>query len=210
MPDQRYRVLFIASHAVQYQSPIFRRLAVHPQLDIHVAYCTLKGAEAAVDTEFGAKIQWDIQLLDGYPWSEVPNRGSGRESFFGLCNPGLWTLIRGGNYDAVVSYVGYIRATFWLTYLTAKFSNVAFLFGCDQGSLIPRDRRRWKTQIKRLGWPLLYRLADQVLVSSTRAKQLVQSLGIREEHISLTPLVVDNAWWTAKATEVDRNAVRAS
>src|SRR5439155_389756 len=98
-------------------------------LDLHVAYCTLRGAEAGHDPEFGANIQWDVPLLDGYSWTHVLNRGSGAESFFGLFNPGLWRLIRGGNYDAVVSYVGYVRASFWVALAAAKLSNAAFIFG---------------------------------------------------------------------------------
>lgn len=210
MPDHRHRVLFVASHPVQYQAPVFRRLTDEPNLEIHVAYCSLKGAETARDPEFSASFQWDVPLLDGYSWSHVPNRGSGKETLFGLINPGLWKRIRSGNYDAVVCYIGYVRATFWMALLAAKFSNTAFLFGCDQGSLAPRDGRWWKKEVKRFAWPLLYQLADHVVVSSTHASQLVQSLGIPEEHISLTPLVVDNAWWTAKAAEADCKAVRAS
>src|SRR5260370_18593877 len=125
MPDRRSRVLFVASHPVQYQAPLFRRLAGHSSLDLQVAYCTLRGAEAGHDPEFGASIQWDVPLLDRYSWTHVPNRGSGAESFFGLFNPGLWKLIRGGNYDAVFSYVGYLLATFWVAPAAAKLSNAA-------------------------------------------------------------------------------------
>ena len=210
MPDQRYRVLFIASHAVQYQSPIFRRLAAHPRLDIHVAYCTLKGAEAAFDPEFGAKIQWDIPLLDGYPWSEVRNQGSGKESFFGLRNPGLWSLIRRGNYDAVVCYVGYVRASFWIARLAARLSNTAFLFGTDAVALTPLDGRMWKRPIKRLFWPLLYRMATQVIVPSSGSRDLLLSLGLSSKRITVTPYTVDNDWWLAQSARVDRVAVRTS
>jgi glycosyltransferase involved in cell wall biosynthesis len=208
MPDQRYRVLFVASHAVQYQSPIFRRLATHPELDIHVAYCTLKGAEAAYDPEFGAKIQWDLPLLDGYPWSEVPNRGSGKESFFGLYNPGLWRLIRTGNYDAVVCYIGYVRASFWIARLAAKLSNSAFLFGTDAVTLTPLDGRTWKRPIKRLLWPLLYRVATQVIVPSSGSRDLLLSLGLPSDRVTLTPYTVDNDWWLEQSAGVDRTAVR--
>jgi hypothetical protein len=31
MPDRRYRVLAVSAHPVQYMSPIFRRMAVHPR-----------------------------------------------------------------------------------------------------------------------------------------------------------------------------------
>ena len=210
MSDQRYRVLFVVSHAVQYQSPTFRRLAAEPQLDIHVAYCSLKGAQATRDPEFGVDVQWDVPLLDGYPWSHVPNRGSGKESFLGLFNPGLWRLIREGKYDAVVCHVGYVRATFWLAYFAARSLGTAFLFGCDQGSLEPRDGRKWKREFKKLAWPLLYHLADQVVVSSNSAKKLVHSLGIPAECITLTPLCVDNEWWIARSAQVDRCSVRES
>ncbi|HKV62958.1 MAG TPA: hypothetical protein VJO16_13660 [Candidatus Acidoferrum sp.] len=33
MPDRRYRVLAVATHPVQYMTPIFRRMAKHPSLD---------------------------------------------------------------------------------------------------------------------------------------------------------------------------------
>src|SRR5438874_2606950 len=90
MPERRYRILFVASHPVQYQAPLFRRMAKQSSLDLHVAYCTLRGAVAGHDMEFGTSIQWDVPLLNGYSWTHVLNRGSGAESFFGLFNPGLW------------------------------------------------------------------------------------------------------------------------
>jgi glycosyltransferase involved in cell wall biosynthesis len=208
MPEKRYRVLFVASHAVQYQSPIFRRLAVEPQLDVHVAYCTLKGAEAAHDPEFGTSIQWDIPLLEGYSWSEVRNRGSGKESFFGLYNPGLWKLIRQGKYDAVVCYVSYTRASFWIARLAAKLSNAAFLFGTDTVTLTPRDGRIWKKAVKRALWPLLYRMATQVIVPSSGSRDLMLSLGLPHDRITLTPYTVDNEWWLAQSAHANRLALR--
>ena len=82
--ERRFRVLAIASHPVQYATPVFRLLAQHARLDFHVAYCSLRGAETAYDPEFGANVKWDVPLLEGYPWTHVPNRGSGSESFLGL------------------------------------------------------------------------------------------------------------------------------
>ena len=102
MSEQRFRVLVVVSHPIQYAVPVFRLLARQSRLDFHVAYCTLRGAEAAYDPEFGRSVQWDVPLLDGYKWTNVPNQGSGSKSFFGLYNPGLWKLIRGGHFDAVL------------------------------------------------------------------------------------------------------------
>lgn len=209
MSERRYRVLAVAAHPVQYMAPIFSRMADHPAFDLHVAYCALGGAEAAHDPEFGANVKWDVPLLDGYSWSHVPNRGSGSESFLGLCNPGFWELIRGGNFDAVLCFTGYRRATFWIALLASKFSKTAFLFGSDATALAPRDGRAWKIILKRVFWPRLFRLADQVIVPSSRSVDLMLSLGLSAERVTLTPYSVDNDWWISQSSRVDRAATRA-
>jgi len=210
MSERRFRVLVIASHPVQYSSPVFRLMAQHPTLDFHVAYCSLRGAEAGHDPEFGRSVKWDVPLLDGYAWTHVQNRGSGSESFFGLCNPGLWKLIREGRFDAAICFTGYIRASFWISYFAAKYAGAAFLFGTDATTLASRDSRKWKQLVKSLVWPVLFRLADQVIVPSTRTQNLILSLGISGERVTLAPYVVDNAWWTRESAGVNRQAVRAS
>jgi glycosyltransferase involved in cell wall biosynthesis len=209
MGDRRYRVLAVATHPVQYMSPIFRRMAAHPALDLHVAYCSLRGAEAGHDPEFGASFQWDVPLLDGYAWTHVANRGSGAESFFGLWNPGIWRLIRGGNFDAVLCFTGYRNATFWISYFAARQSWSAFLFGADTTTLTPLDGRMWKRRLKRVVWPLLFRLADQVIVPSSGTRDLMLSLGLPADRVTLTPYSVDNDWWIRQSAQVDRTAVRA-
>jgi glycosyltransferase involved in cell wall biosynthesis len=210
MPDRRYRVLAIATHPAQYQAPLFCRMAMRADLDLRVAYCTLRGAEAAHDPEFGATFKWDIPLLDGYAWTHVPNKGSGAESFFGLRNNGIWKIIREGKFDAVLCYVGYVRASFWIACSAAKLSRTAFLFGTDATTLTPRDGRMWKRHVKRLFWPFLFRIADQVIVPSSGSVALMRSLGLPEERITMTPYVVDNDWWLAESSRVDRAAVRDS
>jgi len=210
VPDRRYRVLFVCGHPVQYMSPLLERMARHPRLDVKAAYCRLRGAKAGVDPEFGANIQWDIPLLDGYDWVEIPNKGTDSEGFFGLYNPGLWKLVREGNFDAVFCHTGYIRASFWITCFASKLSRSAFLFGTDATTLTPLDRRMWKRPVKRIFWPFLYRIASQALAPSTGTRDLLRSLGIPEERITLVPYVVDNDWWKAQSALVDRNAVRAS
>ena len=210
VPERRMRVLFVASHPVQYQAPLFRRLASDPRIESHVVYATLKGAQRALDPEFGTEIKWDVPLLDGYEWREAKNLGSGKESFWGLFNPSVWKTIRSGKFDAVVSFVGYVRATFWIALLAAKSSGAAFLFGTDATSLAPRDGKKWKIAIKKIGWPFLFCLADQVIALSTAGVEFMCSLGIPRERVSLIPFVVDNDWWKREAAKVDRDAVRKS
>ncbi len=170
----------------------------------------LGGAKAAHDPEFNTTVQWDVPLLDGFPWTEIENKGDGRPGFFGLLNPGMWKFIRQGKFDAAICYTGYIRATFWIGYFACKFSRTAFLFGTDSFTLVARDGRSWKPFVKKLFWPFLYRMADQAIVVSSPGRDLMLSLHIPEDHISIIPNAVDNDWWIARASQVDRRAVRAT
>jgi glycosyltransferase involved in cell wall biosynthesis len=211
MTGSKYRVLVLASHPTQYSTPVFRLMAQDPRLEIQVAYCSLQGAKAGYDAGFDREIAWDVPLLDGYPWIELPNRASkpGLERFWGLVNPGVWKLIREGRFDAVAIYTGYVYATFWIAIAAAKTSGASVFFGTDSHEIAPRNASAWKTAVKRRLWPRLFRLADVAIVPSSGSVGLMRSLGIPENRIALTPYVVDNNRWKQAAARVDRAAVRA-
>jgi glycosyltransferase involved in cell wall biosynthesis len=204
------RVLLVATHPVQYAVPAFRIMAKDPRVEIQVVFCSMQGAESEVDSEFGVNVKWDIPLLEGFPWVCLPNRlGKPRlGAFFGLCNPGIWKLIRSRKVEAVILNTGYRYATYWLAIAAAKASGVPVFFGTDATSLQPRDRKRWKKPLKRLLLPAIYRLNDIVVVSSEAGRQFILSLGIPESRIVMAPQSVDNTWWQERASEVDRGAVR--
>jgi glycosyltransferase involved in cell wall biosynthesis len=210
LPEPRYRVLAVGSHPVQYMTPLLRRMALHPQLDFSVAYCTLRGAQPAHDPDFNTTVKWDVPLLEGYYWQEIPNHGSGSASFWGLHNPGLSKLIRRGEFDAVLCYLSYLCASFWISYFACRRSGAAFIFGTDASSLLPRSGGLWRAHLKRAYWPMLFSLADQVIVPSNSTRDLMLSLRIPAEHITLTPYSVDNDWWMDQSEKVDREAIRAS
>src|SRR6266403_2580461 len=65
--DTRRRLLVVASHVVQYSSPIFQKLAQDPRLEIVVAYCSMQGAQTGVDPGFGVQVSWDTPLLEDIP-----------------------------------------------------------------------------------------------------------------------------------------------
>jgi len=208
--ESRLRVLIIASHPVQYESPILRRLEQDSRVVSEVAYCSLQGAEAGIDPDFGVEVKWDIPLLDGYKWTLIRNRSWAPRigSFFGLLNVGIWRKIRRGNFDAVVLLTGYVYATFWIAVAAAKMSSVPVLFGTDATSLEPRDGKRWKVLVKRRLLPAIFRLADIVIIPSEAGRQFILGMGISDSRVVLTPFVVDNDWWRRRASEVNRSEVR--
>jgi len=208
--ERKYRILIVVSHPVQYAVPVYRLMAQHPKLDILVAYCSLQGVQSGVDPGFGIEVKWDIPLLDGYPWIQVLNQSPkpGLKRFFGLLNVELYKQVSQGCFDAVVAYTGYAYASFWVAAVAAKSNKTALLFGTDAHELSSRDRQSWKTYLKKLLLPQIFRLADVVIVPSSGGVKFMHSLGIAEQRVQLTPYVVNNEWWITQAQQVNRTAVR--
>jgi glycosyltransferase involved in cell wall biosynthesis len=212
LPEPRYRVLVLVTHVIPYGSSLLRLLAKDPRLELLVAYCSLQGAEAGIDPEFGIEIHWDTPLLEGYPWVHVPNRsprpGLGR--YFGLVNPGLWTLIRSQSFDAVVIYTGYMCVSFWIACLAAKSRDIPVLISSDSSSLRQREGKRWKALFKPFVVARVYRCADVLMAPSQPAKDLAMLLGKPEKEIVMIRSGVDKDAWLARLKSFDRDTVRTS
>lgn len=208
----RKRLLVVASHVVQYSSPVFRVLAQDPRIDLMVCYCSMQGSESGLDPGFGVKVSWDMPLLDGYPWTSVRNHairpGLGR--FFGLFNPGLWNLIRDGHFDAVL-VSGYFYASAWISIVAAKWHRTPLLFITDSHSLHSwAAQSKWKLRIKKLLVQKIFSLGNALLALSSGGVEHLKGLGFSSDRIVLAPYVVDNDWWFEHAAKINRNAVRAS
>ena len=206
------RLLIVAPLVVQYSSPLFRQIAQRVDLDVLVAYCSMQGAESGVDPGFGVRVSWDTAQLEGYPWIHVPNRAfrPGLGHFFGLFNPGLWTLIRDGKFDAVL-ICGYYFASAWIAVAAAKVYDAPIMFVTDSHSLQSwRTQSRWKLRVKEQLVRRIFSLARAVIVSSSGGVEYVKSLGFPGERVVLTPGAVDNAWWTEQASKADRQSTRAA
>jgi hypothetical protein len=117
-------------------------------------------------------------------------------------------LIRESGNDAVSLLISYRYASFWVSLAAAKFHRKAVLFGTDASELRARDGRGWKSLAKRWLWPALSRLADTIVVASTRGVELTRSLGLPPDRVVLTPYVVDYDWWSERAATVERAAAR--
>lgn len=206
----RRRVLLLATHVVQYASPLYRLLAADRRLDLQVIYCSLQGAEPGVDPEFGREVKWDLPLLEGYPWMQVPNkaRRPGLGRFFGLWNPGLWKLIRNGSFDVVVLCTGYMFASHWIALLAAKSKGIPVIFSTDTSVIESRDRAGWKSWIKPqiLGWA--YRSADVLMTISRAGREVASRVGMPAERIASVRSVMDKTEWQERVAQFDRSRIR--
>ena len=212
LKKRSYRVLILVTHVIPYGSALFRLLAQEPRLTILVAYCSMQGSQPGMDPEFDREIRWDTPLLDGYPWVYITNRalrpGLGR--FFGLVNPGLWTLVRSEGFDAIVIYTGYMCASFWIACLAAKSSGIPVVISSDSSSLHQREGKRWRAKLKPFVLACVYRYAEVLMAASEAVKKLAMTLGKPADEIVIIRSGVDKNAWITRLKEFDREKVRSS
>lgn len=203
------RVLLVSSHPVQYAVPLYRKYTEDPRLDIKVVFCSLQGAESGFDPDFGIELAWDKPMLDGYQW-EHPRNIAPRPRFgrpFGLINPGLWSIVRTGNFDVVVCYE-YSAVSFWIAMVAAKLSGAAVLFCSEAHTFGSLRGGSWRSVLKRFMLPALYRLVDGCLALSSPAVRFHRKLGLPVDRVFLTPYVVDNDFFSERAQNADRPGFR--
>src|SRR5579871_3290700 len=146
---ERHRLLVIASHVIQYQTPMYRRLAADPRLDLTVAFCSDWGLKSYRDSGFDREISWDTQLLGGFNaqflsnWSPRPNPSR----FWGLVNPDVLALIRRQRFDAVWVH-GWASLTNWMAMLTCFAAGVPVLVRGETNLLPPLPA--WKRIAKQI------------------------------------------------------------
>jgi glycosyltransferase involved in cell wall biosynthesis len=74
MMPARPRLGVLATHAIQYQAPLYQELSRRSAVDLEVALLSDAGARPFHNADFGAAVTWDIDLLGGYRWTLLDHR----------------------------------------------------------------------------------------------------------------------------------------
>lgn len=210
MPDP-YRVLVVSSQPVHMEECSLSRIHHALDFDVTVAYCSMPDHDMWRGPEYLTKSAFAVDMPTGYRWIHLPNRARRPrlDRFWGVVNPGVTRLIRDGDYDCCIIY-GYGYATYWMALFAAKSISLPVLLTTDATTFNSASGARWRGALKRLVLPWIFRLADHVLAPSTATMQFLAVLGVEETRRSLTPYVIDNAAFSARAADASRHAIRAS
>lgn len=188
----------LASHPIQYQAPLFRALAARPEIQLHVFFCRRWGIDPYQDPGFQITLSWDTPLLEGYPYTFLPNWSPFPSSsgFFGTINPGILSALRPGSFDAVLIH-DWALASDWLGWAAAAFRRLPILLrGETNGLAEPTGLRRW---IKRFILKILFCRVEGFLAIGTHNANFYRSCGVPENRIFWTPYAVDNSFFLKQA-----------
>jgi glycosyltransferase involved in cell wall biosynthesis len=117
----------LASHPIQYFTPLYKRLARHPQIQLEVMFCRDFGVRAQFDKQFGQAIAWDTDQLEGYAHRFLRNLSPIRDTFNPLhaINPGAFTRMFRG-FDALWLN-GYMYPSNWFAAAAARLRGTSIL-----------------------------------------------------------------------------------
>jgi hypothetical protein len=131
------RLAIFFSHPTQHHSPWFRAIAATGEVDLHVFYFHpgLTSPTGGYDSGFDVTFQWDIPLLEGYPYTILPplvDRGLSNLTV----NRNLFPALLSRPWDAVL-VAGYAHLNNWLVAGASKFLKIPVLHFCDANLLTP-------------------------------------------------------------------------
>ena len=186
----RYRLAVVTSHPVQYQAPLFQRLASHPDVELTVFYGDDRSVAGEVDSGFGLPVQWDRPLLKGYRSVFLKRLASVRGPLQRLvADIRVIRHLCAGRFDAVFVH-SYATRLSLLAYVGALASGAPVLLRTESERLRPRGR--WTEALKAAALGPLLAVTSAVLVIGRANRRFYDHYGVARSRQFFTPYSVDN------------------
>ncbi|MDB5150371.1 MAG: glycosyl transferase family 1 [Mucilaginibacter sp.] len=184
------QLAIITTHPIQYYAPIFQLLHQRQQISIKVFYTWGKDAVKKHDPGFNREMEWDIPLLENYPFEWVVNTSSqpGSHHFNGIVNPELISKLKQLNPDAILilgwAYNSHLKA---LRYFKNK---IPVYFRGD--STLLDEQKNIKSLFRTIFLKWIYSHVDHAFYVGTNNKAYFKKYGLKESQLSFAPHAIDN------------------
>ena len=189
---KKFRLAVLASHVVQYQAPLYKLLASHPDIELKVYYCSTDGANEYFDPDMRTTLKWDLSLLDGYDYEFLTNFSPlrNRRHFLRYIHPPIYRKLREFRPDAVVLILGWGFLTSWLTVAACRILRIPLLLNGDSSS-IP-ELRGLVSRIRDRILRTLFAHSAAFLVTGTRNADYYLHYGADRRRFFPMPFASDN------------------
>ena len=194
-PDQTerpLRVAVLATHPIQYQAPLWRGLALRPDLKLHVFFGSDISVRGYRDEGFGVKVQWDVPLLAGYEHTFLSRDPAlQRISFWQPRARGLRGHLR-DFFPDVVLLTAY-NSMFWIGALLQARSLGLPVVLRHEASDAAASRSPRKAFVRDLTLRGFYSQVARFAAIGTEARRHLGRLGIPAGRIGWAPYCIDSA-----------------
>jgi glycosyltransferase involved in cell wall biosynthesis len=197
----KYKLAILTQHPIQYQAPLFRKLAQSPEIELKVYFYSDYGITEKVDPGFGIAYKWDIPLVNGYTYKFLKNYLPimSEERLWLSSNPGIIKEIIKEHFDAILIH-GYVSITCWLAFFSAWITGTSIIFRGESHLL--NYRLGWKKAIKRIVLKQLFKRIACFLPIGTLNAEYYKHYGVPEKKMFLVPYSVDNDFFQKKYNEL--------
>jgi glycosyltransferase involved in cell wall biosynthesis len=195
---KKVRLAYLVSHPIQYQTPLLRRIAQEPDIDLTVLFGSDLSVRGYKDEGFGIGVKWDIPLLDGYRYKFLPViRDDGTQTVTTPMNYGIFSALRGDSEEPAFDVLwvhGYAMVNALHGMIAAKALGIPVLLRAESW-LKDRARGGAKLAAKHLLFQVLKHLVDEVLpIGTLNAAYWRHYLG-EDFPSSMMPYAVDNDYF---------------
>ncbi len=192
------RLAIITTHPIQYYAPVFKLLHERKQVEIKVFYSWGEKAINKFDHGFNKTINWDIEILDGYPfeWLKNTSNDPGSHHFNGIINPRATGQINKWKPDAILvygwAYHSHLKA---LRYYKNK---IPVYFRGD--STLLDEPKGIKKFLKYIFLRWVYKHVDYAFYVGQNNKTYFRKYGLKESQLIFAPHAIDNLRFNADLT----------
>lgn len=212
----------LCTHPIQYYSPWFRHLAEQgeslsgglglsnePQgsFSFEVLYAHKQTAKGQAEAGFGVEFEWDVPLLEGYPYRFLKNVSTwpGLDRFGGCDCPEIGEILAKEGFTHVL-LTGWHKKVFWQAFWAAKKAGIKVLSRGD--SQLGMTSSPLKRAIKYMLYRFLLTRFDAHLFVGRRNREYLLHYGVKDARLFFSPHFVDNQWWSSRAKAADENRMR--
>ena len=200
----KVRLAYLVSHPIQYQAPLWRRIAQEPDIDLTVFFGSDFSVRDYRDEGFGVGVEWDIPLLDGYRYEFLPVlRDNANPGTFSPINYGIFGRLKGGKEAAAFDVLwvhGYSSVNALQGIVAAKTLGIPVLIRAEPW-LGDRDRSGPILAAKQAFFKLLCRLVDGALPIGTLNAAYWRHYMGEDFPLYAMPYAVDNQYFQSRSEE---------
>jgi len=185
------RLAIITTHPIQYNAPLFRLLHERKNIEIKIFYTWSQTAQGTkYDPGFKKQVEWDIPLLDGYPYTFVENISASPGSAHnkGIDNPTLVKEVEAWNPSAVLVYGWNFKSH--LAAMRYFHGKMPVIFRGD--STLIDETPGIKKILRRLYLRYIFRSVDLALYAGKANRDYFIAHGLKEDQLLFMPHAIDN------------------
>lgn len=180
------RLLYLASHPIQYQAPLLRLLSTRSGLSLRVLFERIPPQTGSFDEGFGRQVAWDVPLLEGYESALLQPRQLASE-------------IAAAD---VVWLHGWQNALFRKALgLASRLGKPVLMRGENWGGAMP-DGSGLRRIIKRYYLHRILKRCTGFLAIGSANREYYLDHSVAPERVFMAPYAVDNDFFTGRAAAV--------